>query len=214
MSVQQLKDIDQRTKDLVLGCIRIFNLRTMIPKEICYLCILFYYLIVDRFVYCGESIEITSSDEKNRKISDIATITDASGYRWLYVHGNVMINPKENTDVIVEWTIQVNVRYFIIGIDSSYLNFGDLSYEMYLAPWDDDDFNKGDLIKMEWNISKRQVVFYTNGKLSEKVVNNISMSKEYHLVVKIYTNEAVSGDGVKLIDFNINPQKKVSFYSN
>ena len=72
-------------------------------------------------------------------------------------------------------------------------------------------FRKGDTIKIELNIPKRQLIYYKNDKLSDVEFNNIEISKEYHLAIKVHTMDALAKDNVELIDFDIKGYKSLSF---
>ena len=124
MSLQKVGDIDQRTKDLVFGYVRIFNTDSIIPMEICYICLLFYYSIPEYFVQCGKEMEIISSDDNNGQINDLAQIkNDEEPWQWISVHGNMIINPRHNPNAIIQWTIKSNIEFSIIGIHSSFFHW-------------------------------------------------------------------------------------------
>ena len=90
---QKVKDIDQSTKNLVSGYLRIFNSESIIPIEICYICLLFYYIVPEYFVVYGEGIKIISSDDNNGRIDNIVQMSKkAPWFEWISVKGNVIIN--------------------------------------------------------------------------------------------------------------------------
>ena len=128
-----------------------------------------------------------------------------------------MINAKENPDVVVEWTIKSNIMYSIIGIGDKYTTSGmdSITYRWYGAGdfGIDCRYDKGDVIKMQLNIPERILRFYKNGVLSNKIVKDINVSKEYHLIIKIHSTDAAIKDSVYLIDFNIKGHKSLSFHN-
>ena len=82
--------------------------------------------------------------------------------------------------------------------------------------WDygiDCRYDKGDVIKMQYNVLEQRLRFYKNGKLSKQMVKDIDVSKEYHLIIKIHSLEAKIKDSVDLIDFKIKGNKSLSFHN-
>ena len=215
MPQQTTKDIDQRTKDLVFGFIHLSNLQSTIPTEICYLCLLFYYLIPERFVLCGDGLQISSSDENNGKVDDIIKIViETKSWKWVLAHANMIINPKDNPDIIVEWTIKCDMEFVIIGIHQSY-DEDYVKYKWYGVGDFNYNFAKGDEIKMVFDATKQKLIFYKNGELSKKEVNNIDISKQYHLLIKVfYDYEEPESGTVQLLDCNVTGGNSLSFHSN
>ena len=121
-SLLKVKDIDQRIKDLVFGYIRIFNPQSSIPVEICQICLLFYYLIPEQFIKYDEKYMNLTSSKDQGKVVDIAEMNENSDgeWAWISVHGNLIVNPTTNPDIIVEWTIECNIQFCLIGIGSEY----------------------------------------------------------------------------------------------
>ena len=214
--LQNVRDIDQRTKDLVFGYARMFNTDSIIPMEICYICLLFYYCIPEYFVQCGKEMEIISSDENNGKINDIAQIKNKEDrWSWIPIQGNMIINPAKNPNAIIQWTVKINIKFSMIGIHSSYsLHNNDPDYHWYGASNYDDQFRKGDIIKMELNVPKRQLIYYKNDKLSKVAFDNIKLNKKYHLAITAHTVSALVKDNVELIDFDIKGHKSLSFFDD
>ena len=212
MSLQKTKEIDQRTQDIVFGYIRAFNLQSIIPKDIFYLCLLFYYLIPEQFILADEELDIVSSDEDKSKIRNIAKLKRSLGWKWMMIHGNLIVDPQENPDIVVEWTVKINIRYCCIGINSLY-QMGDetMDYRWYGAIDASGTFGEGDLIKMVLDIPKQELIYYRNGELSKKRFDGIDTEERYHLTLKVHSSKAVPGDGVELMDFNVKGHKCLAF---
>ena len=227
MSLQQVKEIDERSKNLVCGYVRISNPIAIIPMDICYICLLFYYLIPEKFIKASDNLNIKSSDKDNNQEDDVAELqsipaSELQGVSWLRVHGNMIIDPTLNPKAIISWTIKSKVEFCQIGIHSNYTDAAqkDCDYEWYGANNEDDYFWKGDEIKLELNIPKEQITYYRNGKLSKVTFENIDLNKKYHLVLKLhqYNNNDFQTSGpsgqVQLIDYHVQGHQYLSFYSN
>ena len=207
------EEIDEMSKLLVFGYIRLSNPQSIIPIDICYLCLLFYHLIPEQFIYFSKKLELSSSDEKNNKINDIVQIqAEQSSLNNLQVHGNVIINPTKNPDVIAEWTIESNVKWYAIGIKSKYNLEAEIDYAWDGRKISSGKLRKGDTIKMELNIPNKSLTYYKNDKLMKDSFSNIDVSKEYHLAIEISEVAMEEGDNVKLIDFSVKQYKSLSFY--
>ena len=120
-SINKVKLIDQKPKDLMFGYIRKSNediSYTTTPMMIKYICLLYYYLISEQFVKCDASDFQISSSEKNG-IGD--TIKLKRGY-WCtrMAHGNIIINPVMNPNLIATWTLKISEAKCGIGIHSKY----------------------------------------------------------------------------------------------
>ena len=195
----------------MFGYIRIYNLQLIIPKEICYLCLLFYYLVDEQFVLADDELEIVSSDENHGKVKNIAKMKrvdddDPWIFKWMMIHGNLIIDPQINPYIVVEWTFKINVSFCCIGINSSYI-MGDnkVAYQLHA------DCVKGDVIKMVLTVSKKELTYYKNGKLSEYRIDDIDPSEKYHLNLKMHSSTAIPGDGIELTDLNVKGQTCLSF---
>ena len=203
---ETLKQVDERTKDIVFGYIRLSKTESMVPIEICYICLLFYHLISEQFIECGEKMRIISSNESKGKVNDIVEMKEAEDreWAWITVHGNVIIDCKKNPDVIARWSIKTSVRYCVIGIHSDYTDLSATApdYGWYGALYPP-RFYKGDTVIMELNGKKKQLIYYKNDKLDMVRAHDIDPSKEYHLIIKVHTDSTKAKDNVQLIDFNI-----------
>ena len=205
---KELKEIDQASKDTVYGYIRIFNTETIIPMEICYLCLLFYYFIPEQFLKYGDNIDVSSSDASNGKSNDIANLDMRDSNEWVYaiLYGNMIINPIKNPNAIIEWTIKNEIASFVVGIHSTRKILGES--RKYVRA-----FSKGDVIKMELNIPKRELIFLKNDK-HRHICRDIDTSKEYHLWATVCTILSTASDNyVQLMDYQVKGHQCLSFYS-
>lgn len=110
---------------IIFGYLRRFQpeLQSNIPNEIGDLCLAFYTLIVDRFIKCDSVLtKILSSDMAGGKVYDIARIKKVNHGIWGYVCGNIMINPSENENAVITWTIENGINYSIFGVNCNYLD--------------------------------------------------------------------------------------------
>ena len=228
MALQLVKEIDERTKNLVYGYIRIYNQPSIaVPMEICYICLLFYYLIPEKFIKCDDGLNIKSSDKGENKEDDIGELQKIpllkmGETKWLRVHGNMIIDPILNPNAIISWTIKSKVEFCQIGIHSNYTDEADddCDYEWYGQSDEKDSFYQGAEIKLELDIPKRKLIFYKNDMLTKIAFDNIDLNKQYHLVVKLhqYNNNNFAKFGpkgeVKLIDFDMKGHEYVAFYHN
>ena len=230
MSLQKVKRIDQRSKDLVFGYVHQLNPELIIP-EINYICLLYYYLIAERFILCTEKIKIFSSDENDEPKNDIFEWNNDcqnDDDQWTNIHGNVIINPSENPKAIITWTIKVlsKADTYIIGIHSIYEDsvgyggdqagygwwgssntmIGTRSNYSYCK----ERFTFGDVIKLELNVANKEVTYYKNGEKINFVFENIDISSSYHLLLRVLKRDNVPKG--QLIDFEIIGHESMSFY--
>ena len=234
----KIKDIDQRTKDLSVGYIRQSTKSitwTAIPiRMINSICLMYYYVLMDKFVRWGKSIKLTSS---NGETNNIATSTPSVGIHYGSSHGNIIIDPKIHPKVIATWTVKVNSSNCAIGIHSEYgtnsINFGS-KYINYawkgdgqtLEPnhdggdwsrglWSDyDQFGSGDVIKIELDIFKRRLIFYKNDEDTNFAIDDVDISKSYHLMVTLGRKQrfgAIS-PSAEIIDFKMENCKILCYY--
>lgn len=216
MSFKKLKSINQTTKDLVFGFIRKETKsisHTTIPMMVNYFCLLFYYLVSDKFIRGSSRITISSSDPNQNRKGDVATMY-AGGYGSILetVYGNIILNIKENPTMVATWKIKLNTYCCKIGIVK---NVGDwLDYECKYRvdhPRSDEIVGEyGDEIKMELDVSKRELNFYeNNSKTAHFTINDIELSDSYRL--KICVNCSTNPQNIKIIDFNVENCKSVRF---
>ena len=240
-SLKTIKWIDQRNKDLMFGFIREINeLYTTIPMMINYICLLYYYLIPEKFIKCSSNLNITSSDSNK---NDVVTICKYSS-EWENMHGNVIINTENNPNVIATWTVKTNSVCCIIGIHSMYddenICYGDdyndsESGSNRMSPnygWEGEGgrigtgytwyggggmekFDDGDnVIKMELNVSKKQLKFYKNGQETKVVFNDIDITTDYHLMIRCYPKQhQINVYSFQIMEFTITNNNSISFYS-
>ena len=214
MSRNKIRNIEQRTKDLVNGYIRECKIESMI-KEINYICLLFYYFIPERWIQCTSQLEIVSSDDNER---DDIFVNIPNTYGWSNAHGNVMIDPSKNPDGIITWIIKNNIKNCIIGIHTTYnemvfyghseANYGWWGMQGKMvqtkSKYTDskDYFDFGDIIKVQLNISDRQLIFYKNNEKTNVIFDDIDASQVYHLAIRLHIS---SKDGYQpsgqIIDF-------------
>ena len=211
-----LKNIDQRTKDIVIGYIKQCQLLLPqnntyynIPSLVRHLCMA-YYLIKEYFTKHSKDIELNEN-------GSIATNT-ASDFRSAY--GNIVIDGE--LLMIYKWWFKIlRASVICIGIDSSnkkhidvdysnpeinYCNFGayycggkkyghDLAYNGvdYGDAWGEDE-----VIKMELNTKKRTLQFHVNDKNQGIAFKDIDFkNKTYHMAIAMYGEQ----DSLELIDF-------------
>ena len=206
-SLKNIKSIKQRPKDLIFGYIRKSTQSityTTIPTMINYLCLLYYYLLKDKFVKPDHMMEISSSDKNDDTKKDIVNAHICN--EWLSVNGDIIINPMKNPNVIATWTVKVNARNCQIGIHSSYENklhsFGNANHPNYgwwashadfgamiqtkmNISYNKDWFVCNDVIKMQLNVPEKKLVFFKNNRKTNIVFENIDLSSSYHLKVRI-----------------------------
>eukprot|EP01084_Bolivina_argentea_P134831 237702_1 len=217
MSLKRVENnIDEKTKNIVFGFIRLSNPKIIIPVEICGICALFYYIkIIEKFNVSVFN-KISSSDKENNKIYDIVRIdlSNSSGYEkhWATVHADVIIDPKLNPNCIAEWTIKNTFDHCQIGIQKSFCNNGLIDYKWYCHDRKG-KFGKGDVIKMQLNVPNRTLIFWKNGELSVIKHENIAL-KQYHLTIKFNTKTlSIDHDNVQLMDFNVEQYTEMIFKS-
>ena len=122
LSLENLKYVDQNTKDLVIRFIKEMQAQKdglpIIPSLVISICILFYHL-KEYFTICGDYMKI---DVDGRKVS--SQHIDSSTWKSNTVYGNVAMNNK--THCIYTWTINTikqNKYVITIGLDSSNKKF-------------------------------------------------------------------------------------------
>ena len=234
--LNQIKQIDQRTKDVTFGFIRESTKSikyTTIPMMINYICLLYYYVVFDKFIRCGKSIKIESSNSKN---NNIATSTPSVSSHYGSIHGNVIINPRRNPQVIATWTIKVNTSHCAIGIHSAYgtnsisfgskyINYGWKGDGTIMEPnaggWSSgkgwfgyDGFGSGDVIKIELNIAKKQLKFYKNDEETDFEIGHIDLRKNYHLMVELGRKQRfeTTYPSLEIIDFDMKNCENLCYY--
>ena len=232
MSLKQVKYIDQGAKDLVFGYARQLPLQMAISVMINYICLLYYYLVPEKFIYSESNMEISSSEESDGTKNDVVRILKCSADHpsFFNVHGNVIINPKENPNIIATWTIKVGSGQCIIGIHSKYDDYhsygkwersknygwsgGGLILGTNTYKFDNvDTFGKDDIIRIEMDVGQRTLKFYKNNKITNVMFNDIDIYACYHLMVRINTARAI-GSCFKIIDFDFNKYKCLHFHSS
>ena len=236
LSLKQAKMIDQGNKDLVFGYVRKVNdsLSSTIPIMINYICLLYYYLIPEKFIeFPPKYMQTTTSDEHNDSKDDIVTIIEWCP--WSNIHGNVIINAKDNPNVIAIWRMKVEADSCFIGIHSMYGNDKVCFGYGYQKGWEQtkmspnyswggtramishiegnygmDMFKRGDAITLRLDLSTRKLNFYKNAEETNIVFNNIDTSTNYHLMIR--TNESTQSS-FQIIDFDIKHYHSLSFHS-
>ena len=113
--LKQVRNANQRMKDLISGYIRLHYTNNNIPVGINYICLL-YYLIKDKFGKHGESLKLSSSDENT---ADLDIVEHDDNDLWNTVYGTVDIDTSKCKDGIADWTLEIEDKYTYIGIDSS-----------------------------------------------------------------------------------------------
>ena len=222
--VQKCKSIDQISKHLTYGYIREATKNityTTIPIMIPYICLLYYYLVPEKFIKgCG--LQIYSSDKKDAHKSNVVKTCDRT-HVWHNAHGSVIINAAKNPNAVAIWTLKVNKckdsSNFIIGIHSVFdknsveYGKGDNRYGWWGSGYKIvngialsrtvDTFENGDVITMELNIPDKTLLFYKNKKRSKNfTIDHIDVTATYHLVVRLFRSMFASGI-VSIIDFDI-----------
>ena len=241
-ALKRVKLIDQRNKDIIFGFIRKSNeamSNMTIPIMINYICLLYYYIIPEKFIRCPERMVISSSNENEIAKNDVATVikyghsTIPIPHHFGNLHGNLIINPRENHDMIATWSIKVGSDNCIIGIHSKYEidacytreeagNYG--WWGKYGAKYGGkvgtdittlgfNKFKTGDTVKMEFNVKMKLLRFYRNGTLTNVVFDGIDISLDYHLMIRMMTNQSMR-HFVQIIDFEMKGYKSLHFYEN
>ena len=78
-----------------------------------------------------------------------------------------------------------------------------------------DKFNDGDnVIKMELNVSEKQLKFHKNGQETNIVFDDIDITTNYHLMIRCYPKQhQINVCSFQIIEFNIKDYESISFYS-
>ena len=220
LNVAKVNNIDQRTKDLVIGYIksRLYN-DQIIPSIIIATCILFYH-IYEYFTVHGKHIMLDET-------STIMSIHEAIACNAQSVYGNFCINGKDNC--IYSWTIKIlkyNVRdrleFGISASNKSHPNGTEFSttigksiyyyysvsrnYLCRLNRVKESDlykFVEGDVIKLELNTVNETLQFYVNGQ-SRGIPFNYMFFGDYtfHFVIAVTSYKRISPLSLQLIMFD------------
>ena len=218
----KLKLVDQQTKDLVAGYIRIIEQQldndAIIPSLVITTCILFYHLSEFFSIY-GEDMSV----DEDCTLLQIACPGNKISRSTAY--GNIKINNKYNC--IYSWTIQLikmDIFETFIGIDSSdkkYIEGGFIwsvrydEKDIFYAIGDqfsvisndidqdwDDPIEEGDIVKMNVNTMDKTMAICVNNDSRGVVFKNIEFNDtEYYLAVTLATTKPDYGHTVKLLNF-------------
>ena len=203
LNFEDLKIIDERTKDLVKGYIRkSVNEDSIIPSLVASICILFYHLR-EFFSICGDNMVISDCFTKlTTKVDEL--VGPASCY------GIVPINPKMTC--IYSWEFKricTNSRRALIGIasDKSILNetfqgescyfYGVTSDGCRIAHDYEEDWSSrqlftlwkpGNILTMIINTKKRNFAISFNGEPDKIVYEDIKFEEgiDYFMAVSNY----------------------------
>ena len=204
LKLQQARAANQRTKDLTNGYIRSQHKNTAIPMVINYICLL-YYLMKDRFGKHGKVLKISSS-KPNSEDYDVVEGHE-SPCVWATVYGTVDVNINKN--VFGSWTFKLDCANFAIGIinitdltnldmTTPFLCFGRASGAHYAWYGCGDlmsneeyqkseiQFDKGDIIKMEFNLSRKTLKFYKNDKDVNLEFIDVDLTPTYRLAISTF----------------------------
>ena len=203
MSLKRVKSANKHFKFSVFGYLRDHEKQESIniPMMIKYIC-LNYYLLTDKFTKCGN--QITLHDDNHIAI-DIEKCNTA--------YGEIIINDKDTSIGLYEWTFNVKLgsSWIGIGIDSSNkekinsdFTVNDSSFCAVLfdvgtgkahawynqeakATQRDCPLNMNEVseerITMILDVFDRTLKFERNGQLLEICIYNIDMNKDYHMAV-------------------------------
>ena len=242
-SLKQAKMIDQETKDLIFGYVRKANdsLSSTIPVMINYICLLYYYLVPEKFIKCSSECMQIASSENDGRTNDIVRMKDGCG--WSNMHGNVIINPTENPKVTAAWRVKIDADLCVIGIHSMYGDDTTCYGDAYTANIDEETGNmtqtrmspnygwQGDLKTIISHINKKRGMDeFKRGDmiemrldLSEKTLRFQKNNKETNIVfnnIDISANyhlmirtTADSESSFQIIDFDIKHCNSLSFHS-
>ena len=193
------KLVDGKMKNLISGYVHEADKSipyTTIPGMLNYI-ILLYYLVSDKFIKCSAYMNISSSDADNEMKDDIVT-QDTRGTHWdmtwQTAHGNMIIDATQNPTAIAEWKIKINANLPLQGIIGLHTTYDDdKCYGMIATGFSklfetEYDMHKCDTIKMELDVSKKQLKWYTNNESASVVVNDIDVSETYHLVISTFND--------------------------
>ena len=224
-SLKKIKSIDQRTKDLAFGYIRESTqpiTYTTIPMMINNICLLYYHLGIDRFVLSHPEVNISSNN-----VAAVNPSYRSSGLG--IVHGDIIINPRKNPNLIAIWTIKINSARCVIGIHSmdggDSIDYPYYQYQYANYAWKDDGgvmvprigwsyrdydcFGKDDVIKMEFIVPQKKLKFYKNDEETDFEIDNIDLSENYHLMVAFGLKDPENS--VEIMDFGVINYKSLSF---
>eukprot|EP01084_Bolivina_argentea_P088147 159148_1 len=210
INYDKLKNIDNETKYLVFGFLRISSdlLELNMPDLITFTCLSFYY-ISEYFAKAGTNVEISCNETKIEKI--------CSGHWGNISYGNIKIT--SHSKGIYKWYLKIiKCRWHIIvGIASSitpYSSFwkghqygywttgkkvsdhGNIEYGMH--------FHDNDIVCMELDIQSQhqnKLTFYVNDKSQGVAFDGINFDSDqtYRLAVSIYHPTAC----IELIKFTV-----------
>ena len=225
MAIQfdKLKQVDQETRDLVTGFIKMFETELdehcIIPSLVVTTCILFYHL-GEMFTVYGEHMDVELDEAcTGLRIFDIH-ITRETAY------GNIRINNKYKC--IYAWDIELTytAKYdTFIGIDSSNKEFVDSGFfreientyyafspsalktssveHQVIKPFGK-KMKQGDIVRMEINTNDRTMKVYVNGEDLGIAHDNIVFDeKVYYLAVSMRTDAMYIPNILKLVCFEI-----------
>lgn len=206
---KQVRNVNQRSKDLINGYIRLEYENSNIPIAINHICLI-YHLIKDGFGKHGERLKLSSSNSGSTNYDVVET--KSGDWKWNTVYGTVDIDTEKFKNMIANWTFKVDFKCGAIGIDSSNSQHTDTfcfgkaddannygwhtngqlfsSSEPHIR--DALLFGPKDIIKMELNVAKKMLKFYKNDVDVNLQFNDIDTSKTYRLAVSLY-NESFKG---------------------
>ena len=221
----EIKKIDERTKIIVLGYIRLCqkllssknNPYYNIPELINYLCIIYYHHS-EYFTKHGQFIQLNQNNDTITRILKVSN-TDNS------VYGNILIDAAVNLNIIYSWTFKIiESSLMFIGIDSSNKKHigGDFSFfngdyfyaygggdgignhgwiysQITLEEEYGDNLKINDELRMELNTKNSTMRYFINNIDQGIAFQDIDFddNKKYYMAICL-----TSSSKVKLIDFN------------
>ena len=226
LTFEEMKNVDQRSKDTVFGFIRqqnqLFDLQ--IPSIILFICLQFYYL-KEYFIKIGDgmilnenkNIIILTEDNKKNKYS----------YYKRTVYGNISTSNSNSNHKIYKWHIKIlqcKLNIYI-GLDSSpqehintdFSNDSKNKYKFYALTTHGDLYwrrssdnsgtnvyykyenriKTGDNVIIEYNTKTQSMIYYKNGQNLGVAYNDIDTDLQYYFAICLGSD----GESVSLEHF-------------
>ena len=215
--LEDVKNIDQRTKDCVFGYIR--KIQDIFPEDNVYFTIpslVIHWVLL--YFYTAERFEIYG---KNSKVSDDGKIVTNTTGCWSTVYGNVKI-PSLNKRMY-KWRFKIIDRtgWMAVGIDETkYVRkdrggFEDHEGESKIyvlwhngekLDWETDvddvdnllSYDTGDTVEMTLNLMKQTLCFSINNNEAIKAFENITIGQDITYCMAVCTSACASS--IQLMD--------------
>ena len=221
VDINWLKQIDDKIKCVIFGYIR--NVQNILPSNkpfynipqlISYIILLYFYEY-ECFEIAGKDIKISSNGKIITKKSTFNLNLKNTTF------GEYIIEWKNNNDnIIYEWKIKLNKihRWDVIGFasnhtqnDNDYMSskinpfycifMGGFKLRLNKILEYSDVFKSGDIIKINFNLIQKKLIFYKDTISNGIVFKNIQCNDgiKYKLAICLSKNESE----IELIDFKV-----------